>query len=125
MLFYTLKFAAGSHNSKMRNAIFTARARNHTRKIFRFLKILLDAPDVATFSGYFGKMAKRKTEEVNEEISGITEGMGQPKKTRYQENDVKNWSISDVNDFLRSKGYEDEIIMKFVGKIRSFIMRSF
>ena len=70
-------------------------------------------------------MAKRKTEGVSEERSGNAKGMSQPKKTRYQENDVKNWSISDVNDFLRSKGYEDEIIMKFVRKIRLFIMRSF
>ena len=85
------------------------------------LKTLLDLnlSDVATFSGYLENMAKRKineTEKINEERSGNGVGMSQPKKSKHEESDVRNWSISDVSDFLRSEGYEDEITTKFVGK---------
>ena len=64
-------------------------------------------------------MAKRKgtTEKINDETSGNADGLSQPKKSKYQESDVRNWSLSDVSDFLKSNGYEDEIIAKFLGKI--------
>ena len=77
------------------------------------------SPDVATFSGYLENMAtkrKRTTEKINEERSGNGVGMSQPKKSKHEERDVRNWSIADVSDFLRSEGYEDEITTKFVGK---------